>query len=117
VSKYLGAKAVHFDLEWLATHNQPTCQKGKQEKKCQEHDKKRGDESMLKLLTMVKLDDSHMTATTPAGILSLLFYSLGFFVSPFGIDLVNLIFLMDTLLVLQSVFFGKIDSNRCLTHI
>jgi hypothetical protein len=41
---------------------------------------------------MVKLDDSHMTATTPAGILSLLFDSLGFSVSPFGIDLVNLIF-------------------------
>jgi len=49
---------------------------------------------------MVKLDDSHMTATTPAGILSLLFDSLGFFVSPFGIDLVNpFFFLVDTLLV------------------
>jgi hypothetical protein len=33
-----------------------------------------------------------MTATTPAGILSLLFDSLGFSVSPFGIDLVNLFF-------------------------
>lgn len=52
-------------------------------------------ESLLKVLTMVKLDDSHMTATTPAGILSILFDSLGFFVSPFGIDLVNLIFLMN----------------------
>jgi len=33
---------------------------------------------------MAKLDDSHMTATTPAGILPLLLDSLGFFVSPFG---------------------------------
>jgi hypothetical protein len=42
-----------------------------------------GDQSLLKLLTTVKLDDSHMTATTLAGILSLLFDCLGFFVSPF----------------------------------
>jgi hypothetical protein len=39
---------------------------------------------LLKLLTIAELDDSHMTATTPAGILPLLFDSLGFFVSPFG---------------------------------
>lgn len=39
---------VNFDLEWLATRNQPACQKRKQEKKYKEHDK-----SLLKLyLTM-----------------------------------------------------------------